>query len=98
MFVLLYGTAIYNAPNAGSILLQGEPYSCFLDFSSEYADCQEEIEDLVEQQEALGAAPAYLSTMSPFLSPRTPSRTPRPQRNENYGTGHIELKKKHSFA
>ena len=36
MFVLLYGTAVYNAPNPGSIQLKGELYSCFLDFSQEY--------------------------------------------------------------
>lgn len=36
MFVLLYGTAVYNAPNPGSIKLTGGFYSCFLDFSKEY--------------------------------------------------------------
>ena len=36
MFVLLYGTAIYNAPNAGSVSLKGEWFSFTLDFSDEY--------------------------------------------------------------
>lgn len=37
MFVLLYGTAIYNAPNAGSLSLQGQWYALGLDFSKEYS-------------------------------------------------------------
>lgn len=36
MCVLLYGTAIYNAPNAGSIKLTGGAASCFMDCSDEY--------------------------------------------------------------
>jgi len=36
MFVLLYGTAIYNAPNPGSIKLTGGAVSCFIDCSEEY--------------------------------------------------------------
>merc|ERR1712100_105079 len=40
MVVLFYGTAVYNAPNAGSILLTGDIYSCFLDFSDEYDDME----------------------------------------------------------
>merc|ERR1719343_143516 len=42
MVVLLYGTAIYNAPNAGSISLQGEWFSLGLDFSKEYEALREE--------------------------------------------------------
>ena len=36
LFVLLYGTAIYNAPNSGSIELRGGLGSLFMDFSDEY--------------------------------------------------------------
>jgi len=36
MFVLLYGTAVYNAPNAGSVQLRGKWWDLFMDFSSEY--------------------------------------------------------------
>eukprot|EP01032_Pedospumella_encystans_P020944 gene20944-23780_t len=36
MFVLLYGTAIYNAPNPGPIKLTGGAASCFIDCSDEY--------------------------------------------------------------
>lgn len=42
MAVLLYGTAIYNAPNAGSISLQGEWFSLGLDFRKEYEALKEE--------------------------------------------------------
>jgi hypothetical protein len=42
MVVLLYGTAVYNAPNAGSISLEGQWYSFGLDFRKEYAILREE--------------------------------------------------------
>lgn len=42
MFVLLYGTSIYNAPNAGSISLKGEWWACFLDFTPEYEEIKTE--------------------------------------------------------
>jgi len=42
MVVLLYGTAIYNAPNAGSISLKGEWFSLGFDFSKEYDTLREE--------------------------------------------------------
>ena len=42
MAVLLYGTAIYNAPNAGSISLQGQWYALGLNFSKEYDAVREE--------------------------------------------------------
>uniref|UniRef100_A0A7S3KW66 EamA domain-containing protein n=1 Tax=Amphora coffeiformis TaxID=265554 RepID=A0A7S3KW66_9STRA len=40
LFILVYGTMIYNAPDAGSIKLRGEWYSFGLDFSDEYHDIQ----------------------------------------------------------
>ena len=36
MFILFYGMSIYNAPNAGSILLKGKWYSFGIDCSQEY--------------------------------------------------------------
>jgi hypothetical protein len=48
MFVLLYGTAVYNAPNAGSVRLEGQWYSFGLNYADEYKEIQEE-----EQQEEL---------------------------------------------
>lgn len=48
MIVLLYGTAIYNAPNAGSISLKGEWYSFGFNFSEEYKAVEEEM--MLDQQ------------------------------------------------
>jgi len=42
MVILLYGTAIYNAPNAGSIYLEGQWYALGLDFRKDYAEVREE--------------------------------------------------------
>lgn len=56
MFVLLYGTAVYNAPNPGSILLRGKWYDCFLDFSDEYAELEEAMEEERLEDEAAAAA------------------------------------------
>lgn len=64
MFILLYGTAIYNAPNVGSIQLRGQWYGCFLDFGSEYEELEENIADT-------GELPIPLSSVSPFMTPRT---------------------------
>lgn len=46
LFVLFYGTAIYNAPNAGSIRLTGDATSCYIDCSDEYFEAEEEIEKM----------------------------------------------------
>lgn len=77
MFVLFYGTAIYNAPNAGSLKLTGGPWSLFMDFTDEYSELEELAEDERLDAEALlasGAKPPtpsspFLGTMSPFMSP-----------------------------
>lgn len=45
MGVLIYGTAIYNAPNAGSVLLEGEWYSFGIDCSKEYEAIRREQEE-----------------------------------------------------
>jgi len=42
MVVLLYGTAVYNAPNPGSICLQGQWYSFGFNYSMEYEAVREE--------------------------------------------------------
>ena len=46
MCVLLYGTAIYNAPNAGSIKLLGEWFAFGMHFGNEYTEVE------MQQQEA----------------------------------------------
>lgn len=79
MFVLLYGTAIYNAPNPGSIRLTGGADSCFIDCSDEYEETLPVVhlaapDTPVVSGSRLGdvvvssnPSPHY-STMSPFMS------------------------------
>ncbi|KAI2502080.1 hypothetical protein MHU86_12399 [Fragilaria crotonensis] len=76
MIVLLYGTAVYNAPHAGSILLKGEWFSLGVDCSHDY----EEIEEAIREAE-LDAAwedrkiakkrtnSSFIGGRSPFLGP-----------------------------
>lgn len=45
MVVLLYGTAIYNAPNSGSIRLDGQWYAFGMQFSHEYAEVETELHE-----------------------------------------------------
>ena len=45
LIVLLYGTAIYNAPNAGSIKLTGQWYNCGIDLTDEYPDSDDDFMD-----------------------------------------------------
>lgn len=40
MFTLLYGTAIYNGPNEGSLILNGQWWAFGADFSKEYQDIE----------------------------------------------------------
>jgi len=47
MFVLLYGTSIYNAPNAGSLFLKGEWWAFGFNCTEEY----EEIAEVGEEEE-----------------------------------------------
>lgn len=45
MVILLYGTAIYNAPNAGSLQLLGDWTSCFIDCHEEYPLSEQALND-----------------------------------------------------
>ncbi len=105
MFVLLYGTAIYNAPNAGSIKLTGGPSSCLMDFTEEYMDAEEEASNAL-QSGAVAMSPHY-SSMSPFQSPGTRDAKLRSQErqealakanaaNRNYGGTDVEMANKRS--
>ena len=69
MFVLLYGTAIYNAPNQGSLLLRGQWFGCFLDYSVEYDEL--EMDDSKRDEVA-----QPLSFKSPLLTPKSARMTP----------------------
>lgn len=46
--VLIYGTAIYNAPNPCSILLKGQWWALGIDSSAEYAAIRQEQEANVD--------------------------------------------------
>ncbi len=68
--ILFYGTAIYNAPNAGSIRLMGDPWSCYLDCSDEYFEAEEEISQAAKESNGNGVAPnqtPYSAVVSPFM-------------------------------
>ena len=92
MFVLLYGTAIYNAPNAGSIKLTGGLSSCFMDFTEEYLDVEEEASAAMQDGSGAVAMSPHYSSMSPFQSPGTRMTKLKQQQNalssnvKNYGT------------
>ena len=79
MGVLLYGTAIYNAPNAGSIKLTGGWSSCFIDCSDEYEERLPVLLLAAPDTPLLSGARVgdvmvsanpspYYGTMSPFVS------------------------------
>ena len=72
MAVLLYGTAVYNAPNAGSIKLTGGWTSCFC--SADYSDLEEEESEtasLTGPNSTEGPAPYQSPYQSPFMTPNT---------------------------
>lgn len=80
LVILVYGTAIYNAPNSGSIKLTGGIMNCFLDFGEEYEEVEDDRLDrdysLVangDGQNKVRASPHY-STISPFMSRGTPQQ------------------------
>lgn len=71
MAVLFYGTAIYNAPHAGSLKLDGGFLSCFCKFDySDLEDEDEESQPLVPAGDAT-AAPYQSPYQSPFMTPNT---------------------------
>ena len=58
MCVLLYGTAVYNAPNAGSIRLEGQWYAFGVDLRHEYEEIELEEQKEQEQLEVLSTEDA----------------------------------------
>ena len=65
--VLLYGTAIYNAPNSGSLLLKGNWYGCGLDYSEEYPS--ENFTEIEAEVSVVALSSPFLLGRSPFLTP-----------------------------
>ncbi len=82
MFVLLYGTAIYNAPNSGSIKLDGGILSCFCKF--DYDDLEQKDE---EAQPIIGETVAKTEYQSPYQSPfQSPSTAAKRRAAEKEST------------
>jgi len=79
VFVLIYGTLIYNAPNPGSLQLTGGPLSCFFDFREEYEAVTDEA-----ASGAAGTSPSpYFHNRSPFHSPSQTKQ--RKEQETKYG-------------
>ena len=72
MFVLLYGTAVYNAPNAGSIKLQGEWFACGIDLKSEYEAIKAEIEEAEREREWEERRATFKTRRASSLAERVP--------------------------
>lgn len=76
MCVLLYGTAVYNAPNAGSVLLDGQWYSLGLNFTNEYKEIEsheEEHEEWLMRMDSFKARKesSFFGERSPHISVHT---------------------------
>lgn len=89
MLVLFYGTAIYNAPNAGSLKLEGQWWAFGINLNAEYRELEEEMEDVaLDAKAANKTVPSpYMHNMSPFLTPGGSRVTPRGTRTRPQGYG-----------
>jgi hypothetical protein len=86
MAVLLYGTAIYNAPNPGSVLLTGGFSSFFVDCSDEY-EYESELKSVSERAATVTCRDNKLPPIThrqqlPIASPFVNSPVIRQQRRE----------------
>jgi hypothetical protein len=73
MAVLFFGTAVYNAPNAGSILLEGQWYVLGLDFHGEYLQIeQEEMEQKLDEDWQNRMEQFQVRKESSFFGERSP--------------------------
>jgi hypothetical protein len=76
MAVLLFGTAVYNAPNAGSIKLRGEWWAVGFDFTDEYAKIdadteEQELDAAWEERQQMfkkRTNSSFVGERSPFLT------------------------------
>ncbi len=92
LFVLLYGTAIYNAPNALSVKLTGRPIDLFIDCSKEYIEKEDEMEEQLMSGQLVGSAP-FTANMSPFMKPSPRQQALQANRNSPAGNrGHVQMK------
>lgn len=87
MMILLYGTAVYNAPNAGSVELHGKWYDFGLDFSDEYAKITEEIREAELEMEWAERQKKFTQrTTSSFYGERSPHVSIHTQALRGLGT------------
>jgi drug/metabolite transporter (DMT)-like permease len=76
MFILLYGTAIYNAPNAGSIFLRGQWYAFGINLDHEYTQVEREEREAAmdrefEERKLTKRRASSFAEHSPFVTMRT---------------------------
>eukprot|EP00527_Entomoneis_sp_CCMP2396_P007731 CAMPEP_0198141624 /NCGR_PEP_ID=MMETSP1443-20131203/4607_1 /TAXON_ID=186043 /ORGANISM="Entomoneis sp., Strain CCMP2396" /LENGTH=432 /DNA_ID=CAMNT_0043804427 /DNA_START=336 /DNA_END=1634 /DNA_ORIENTATION=+ len=78
MFVLLYGTSVYNAPHAGSIKLKGDWWALWLDLTREYDAVEQELHDAElheewekKKEEYKMRRPSSMAERSPHVSVHT---------------------------
>ena len=69
MLILFYGTSIYNAPNAGSILLDGHWYSFGIDCTLEYEAVRQEKREAGAKSDGLSHQNTSSSTVDYYSDP-----------------------------
>jgi hypothetical protein len=90
MFVLLYGTAVYNAPNAGSILLEGKWVTLWMDCSPEYKEIKEEEKEAAMAAEWEERQASFKDRRgSSFIGERSPHISIHTQALRGLGTTHV---------
>jgi len=91
MVVLLYGTAVYNAPNAGSIKLLGKWYNLCIDCSAEYNEIEEEEKEAMLNDEWEERQKSFKERRisSSFIGERSPHISIHTQALRGLGTTHV---------
>jgi multidrug transporter EmrE-like cation transporter len=90
MAVLLYGTAVYNAPNAGSVRLEGKWYNFGFDFRKEYDEIEAEEENqALDDEWKLKQASFMNRKESSFFGERSPHISVHTQALRGLGTSHV---------
>lgn len=87
MFVLLYGTAIYNAPNAGSLYLRGDWQSFFIDCSDEYLLLEDDEDHAPVSYKSDSQQTELLKPPHPPVPQHHHHAPPTPQREVAYREG-----------
>ena len=73
MFVLLYGTGIYNSPNPGSIKMDGSWYALGINLQAEYDKLEEEMKEAEMEEEFARRKQAFKDRReSSFFGERSP--------------------------